>query len=226
MKNLKTFSSAIAMFICFLTFGQDKKVTGVVSDDQGPLPGVNVVIKGTTNGVQTDIDGKYIIKVKQGETLVFSFLGMQEKSYFVGTSNVMNIKMQKSDVVLEESYGYEPVMRRKKSDRVQVVDAKSIEKDTIESSKGEIKEKYKNDTLFVIDGMPTNYEVFSKLDPNSIESVTVLNSVSKVISCHRSYNEVIVIKTKKGLTKKEVRQQKRQLKRVKSSTIVHYKPTN
>lgn len=225
MKNLKTFSSAIAMLICFVTFGQDKKVTGVVSDDQGPLPGVNVVVKGTTRGVQTDIDGNYTIKVNQGETLVFSFLGMQEKSYFVGASNVMNIKMQKSDVVLEESYGYEPVMRRKNYDRVQVVDAKSNEKDTTEISKEETKAKYKNETLFVIDGVPTNYEVFSKLDPNSIESVTVLNSASKIISCHRSCNEVIVIKTKKGLTKKEIRKQKR-LKKDSDSTSIRFKSTH
>ena len=114
MKNLKGFSSAIAIIICFVTFGQDKKVTGVVSDDKGTLAGANVVIKGTTSGVQTDMDGNYTIKVKQGETLVFSFIGMQEKSFIVGASNVMNIKMQKSEVVLEESYGYNPDLIRKK----------------------------------------------------------------------------------------------------------------
>jgi Ca-activated chloride channel homolog len=102
MKNLKAFSSAIAMLICFLTFGQQKTVTGIVSDDHGPLPGVNVVVKGTTRGVQTDYDGKYAIIVEEGATLVYSFIGMQDQEKVVGKANVINVKLKNSTQTLQE----------------------------------------------------------------------------------------------------------------------------
>lgn len=49
------------------SFAQEKTVSGVVSDASGPIPGANVVVKGTKNGVQTDFDGKYAIKAKVGD---------------------------------------------------------------------------------------------------------------------------------------------------------------
>ena len=93
MKNLKTFSLAIAMLIFFLSFGQEKTITGVVSDAGGTLPGANVVVQGTTRGVSTNIDGKYSIKASVGETLVFSFFGLLDQDKVVGSSNIINIKL-------------------------------------------------------------------------------------------------------------------------------------
>ena len=93
MKNLKTFSLAIAMLISFLSFGQEKTITGVVSDAGGTLPGANVVVQGTTRGVSTNIDGKYSIKASVGETLVFSFFGLLDQDKVVGSSNIINIKL-------------------------------------------------------------------------------------------------------------------------------------
>jgi hypothetical protein len=61
------------------SFAQEKTVTGVVSDNTGPIPGANVVVKGTTRTTQTDFDGKYSIKAKVGEVLVISFVGMSDK---------------------------------------------------------------------------------------------------------------------------------------------------
>jgi TonB-linked SusC/RagA family outer membrane protein len=84
------------------SFAQEKTVSGVVSDAQGPLPGANVVIKGTTKGVSTDIDGKYSIKAKAGDVLVFSLIGMADKSVTVGASNSYNVKMAESAEVLSE----------------------------------------------------------------------------------------------------------------------------
>ncbi|MBP6425789.1 MAG: carboxypeptidase-like regulatory domain-containing protein, partial [Flavobacterium sp.] len=49
------------------SFAQEKTVSGVVSDASGPIPGANVVVKGTKNGVQTDFDGKFAIKAKVGD---------------------------------------------------------------------------------------------------------------------------------------------------------------
>jgi hypothetical protein len=60
------------------SFAQQKTVSGVVSDSSGPVPGVNVVVKGTKSGVQTNMDGRYSIKAKTGDDLVFSFVGMAE----------------------------------------------------------------------------------------------------------------------------------------------------
>jgi len=111
MKSTKLISSALAMLFCFLTFAQhssvseqakQKTITGIVSDNSGPLPGANVVIKGTTNGVQTNIDGKYSIQANVVDTLVFSFIGLEDQSKKVGASNVINVKLKESKHNLEE----------------------------------------------------------------------------------------------------------------------------
>ena len=56
-----------------ISFAQDKTISGTVSDESGPLPGVTVLKKGTTQGTETDFDGNFSIKAKNGEVLVFSF---------------------------------------------------------------------------------------------------------------------------------------------------------
>lgn len=102
MKNLKIFSSAIAMLFCVVAFSQEKTITGIVSDNLGPLPSASVVVKGTTNGVQTDYDGKYSIKAKEGETLVFSLIGMKTKEIKIGKSNKVNVKLEDEGTTLNE----------------------------------------------------------------------------------------------------------------------------
>ncbi|AMO21091.1 SusC/RagA family TonB-linked outer membrane protein [Flavobacterium columnare NBRC 100251 = ATCC 23463] len=84
------------------SFAQEKTITGVVTDASGPLPGVNVLVKGTQRGSSTGFDGKYSIKAKEGETLIFSFMGMKEIAKTVGASNVMNTVMQNDSKVLGE----------------------------------------------------------------------------------------------------------------------------
>ncbi len=81
---------------------QEKIVTGVVSDNSGPLPGVNVIIKGTTKGVETDFDGAYKIKTKVGDVLMFSFIGMTTTEKTIGSSSIINIVMTDDSNVLEE----------------------------------------------------------------------------------------------------------------------------
>ncbi|NRT15606.1 iron complex outermembrane receptor protein [Flavobacterium sp. 28A] len=71
-----------------------KEITGVVKDNSGSgLPGVNVVEKGTQNGVSTDMDGAYKIKVKEGATLIFSYIGFSSVER-VATNNVINITLK------------------------------------------------------------------------------------------------------------------------------------
>jgi TonB-linked SusC/RagA family outer membrane protein len=95
------FSLLLALSMQFV-FAQEKTITGVVSDATGPIPGVNVTIKGSKNGVQTDLDGKYAIKAKEGDVLLISYSGMENSSVKVGASNTINVKMQASTDQLEE----------------------------------------------------------------------------------------------------------------------------
>lgn len=76
-------------------------VSGVVSDKTGPLPGVQVMVKGTSRGIETDFDGNYSVKVKTGDSLIFSFVGMKTMEKVIGNTNGVNVILA-SDDVLEE----------------------------------------------------------------------------------------------------------------------------
>ncbi len=93
-----------------LSFAQEKTVSGIVTDATGPVPFVNVVIKGTSNGVQTDLDGKYSITAKPGDVLVFSFVGMTDFTAVVGNSSTVNAKLADGvlldDVIITADLGY------------------------------------------------------------------------------------------------------------------------
>ena len=78
-------------------------VNGTVNDQDGlPLPGVNVMIKGTTNGTTTDFDGNFSIKVEKGQTLVFSYIGQIDVSKKVSNKNFFRIYMNENSEALEE----------------------------------------------------------------------------------------------------------------------------
>ncbi|CAL2101970.1 Alpha-2-macroglobulin [Tenacibaculum sp. 190130A14a] len=79
----------------------DDAISGIVSDKSGPLPGVNVLIKGTNYGVTTDFDGKFNIKVKKGDVLVFSFTGMESQERVVGDSNYLFVEMEEGNLLEE-----------------------------------------------------------------------------------------------------------------------------
>lgn len=75
-----------------LFFAQERVISGTVSDANGPIPGANVVVKGTSIGVQTDFDGKYSIKASPNQILMFSFIGMTTKEVSASSSTI-NIKL-------------------------------------------------------------------------------------------------------------------------------------
>jgi len=95
----------LLMLIAFITsnlFAQSYTLKGVVSDDEGmPLPGVSVVVKGTKTGTTTDFDGAYTLNVEKGSTLVFSFVGFDDKEIKTDGTSTLNVKMQ-SGVNLDE----------------------------------------------------------------------------------------------------------------------------
>ncbi|HHC79487.1 MAG TPA: SusC/RagA family TonB-linked outer membrane protein, partial [Flavobacteriia bacterium] len=89
------------LFSGMLLHAQERTISGVVTDESGPLPGVSIIIKGTTTGTETDFDGKYTIKANTGDVLVYSFIGMTKQEKTVGTSNVIDVVME-ADNVLDE----------------------------------------------------------------------------------------------------------------------------
>lgn len=95
----------IALFMALvvqLSFAQEKTLSGVVTESGMTLPGATVIIKGTQNGTQTDLDGHYSIKVNPGDVVVFSFIGLDDVAYTVGASNTYNVAMKAGDEMLEE----------------------------------------------------------------------------------------------------------------------------
>jgi TonB-linked SusC/RagA family outer membrane protein len=105
--KMKTkFSRILTLLLAFVvqfTFAQEKTISGTVSDDTGiPLPGVNIIVKGTTTGTQTDFDGNYNINASVGDVLTFSYVGLITVEQTVGTSNTINVTMQEDAQELEE----------------------------------------------------------------------------------------------------------------------------
>ncbi|WP_417291123.1 YfbK domain-containing protein [Corallibacter sp.] len=94
------------VFLCALALqvkAQETLITGKVSDENGlPLPGVNILVKGTTIGTQTNFNGFYSLNAKKGDTLAYSFVGYIPENRVVKTSNVINITMRLDDNSLEE----------------------------------------------------------------------------------------------------------------------------
>ncbi|WP_074408998.1 MULTISPECIES: SusC/RagA family TonB-linked outer membrane protein [Aquimarina] len=100
------FSGILTLLLAFVvqfTFAQEKAISGTVTDDKGlPLPGVNVIVKNTANGTQTDFDGKYTIQATQGAVLSFSYVGFDSKDVVVGDGNSINLQLSASASELEE----------------------------------------------------------------------------------------------------------------------------
>jgi len=122
------FSLLLALSMQFV-FAQEKTVTGVVIDKSGiPLPGVNVVIKGTSNGVQTDFDGKFSLKSKEGDNVVFSFIGYKSKSLQINKSNNYNVTLESDAVQMEELVviGYGTQKKREVTGAISKVSGKDI----------------------------------------------------------------------------------------------------
>ncbi|MEM9075383.1 MAG: TonB-dependent receptor [Bacteroidota bacterium] len=95
-----------SVFLMLLTtsmLAQQKTITGNVSDQSGlPLPGVSVVVVGTTSGTQTDFDGNYRVSVAEGQRLRFSYLGQKTVNVTIGASNTINVQMEEDAEALEE----------------------------------------------------------------------------------------------------------------------------
>ena len=112
------FSGILTLLLAFvvqLTFAQEKTISGTVTDQSGlPLPGVNIVIKGTSTGTQTDFDGNYSVKANKGAVLAYSYLGFQTQEIAVGDNNTINVQLSEDAAQLEEVVVTAQGIRREK----------------------------------------------------------------------------------------------------------------
>ena len=206
-------------------YSQDVTITGTVTDaNSEPLVGVNVLVKGTTTGAITDIDGNFSVSGKKGSTLVFSYIGMlTQEVVYKGTA--LRVVMKDDSKALEEVVviGYQTVKKSDLTGAVAVVDTKEMKKSAAgtlvsqmqglatginvrssgragEDASIEIRgvgSLSNNSPLWVIDGMITDPGV--DFNPADAESIQILKDASAAaIYGSRAANGVIIVTTKKG----------------------------
>lgn len=128
-KNLKWICTLFVVMFFQFSFSQEKTITGVISDEALPLPGATVVVKGTSNGVQSDFNGVYSITTKKGDVLVFSYVGYKNQEVQVGDSDKIDVILI-ADTQLEEVVvlGFVSQKAENITSAVEVVGAKELSK--------------------------------------------------------------------------------------------------
>nr|WP_298997578.1 TonB-dependent receptor [uncultured Allomuricauda sp.] len=131
MRSKFTLMLASFLLLCInFSFGQEKTISGNVTDQNGlPLPGVSVVVVGTTSGTQTDFDGNYTVSANEGQVLRYSYLGQKTVNRTVGASNTINVQMEEDAEALEEVVvvGYGNQEEKKIIQNVGIVKQEAIE---------------------------------------------------------------------------------------------------
>jgi TonB-linked SusC/RagA family outer membrane protein len=232
LKMKTKFSGILTLLLAFvvqLTFAQEKTISGTISDDSGlPLPGVSIVIKGTTTGTQTDFDGIYTIKAQSGDVLSITYLGMKGQEVTVGASNTINVVMEADIAALDEvlvvGYGtstkqsFAGTAKTVKQEQLEIKNVSNISQAlagevagvTVINTSGQPgttstirirgygSVNGNRDPLYVVDGVPFTGSINS-INPADIASTTVLkDATATAIYGSRGANGVIMITTKKG----------------------------
>ena len=176
-----------------------KTVSGVVTaaDNGLPLPGATVLEKGTSNGAQTDFDGKYSIKTNSGKTLTYSYVGMETEELPIHSST-MNVSLNSGSELNEVVVvGYGTTSRA-----ASVVKSEDIVSSLYGSAagvtiRGASSLRSKSYLLYIVDGIPVKFGDASKINPDSIESIEVLkDNQAMAIYGNRAAQGVIIINTK------------------------------
>ena len=210
-----------------------EEIRGKVTDNQGnPLPGVNVIIKGTRQGTVTNVNGNYAIDFirREDDVLVFSFVGYRTKEVPVSDKKNIQVTMQPDIVGLDEVVviGYGALRRADVTGSVSSISANqigkysfpdvdqvmqgklsgvTIQQDAAPGGGGDIRIRglstiSNNEPLVVIDGLPGGY--LSDINPNDISSISVLKDASAAaIYGNKASNGVIMVTTKKGRKNQE-----------------------
>ena len=226
MKQIILKIVGLSLLFFGLQLHAQKNISGTVSDNSGvPIPGVAVIIEGTSQGVTTDFDGNYSISVSEGQNLVFTSIGFTPQTIAVGASSTYNVILQESLEQLEEIIvtGYGTETQRETTGSISTVSPADIQ--VIPS--GNIEQQFQgripgvtvisngspgtssqirvrgfgafggNEPLYIVDGVPTGNVDY--INPNDIESLTVLKDAAAAsIYGARAANGVVVFQTKQG----------------------------
>ncbi|WP_246001713.1 carboxypeptidase-like regulatory domain-containing protein [Mucilaginibacter gracilis] len=207
-----------------LLFAQSKQqLSGIVLDgDRAPLPGVSVLVKGSTKGVATDIEGKFIISANPGDVLVFKFIGSQQKEVEVTNQKVIEVTLLTDSKTLNEvvvtalgvkkearTIGYS-VQEVNGDDLIKARDPNPISGLTGKVAglsvapnaellrSPNVLLRGSSISLYVVDGFPINTDTFD-ISPDDIETYTVLKGpTAAALYGSRAQAGAILITTKKG----------------------------
>ena len=211
-----------------LSAQQEKEIRGTVTDADGqPLPGVSIVIKGTTKGTITDFDGKFQLEnVPDDATLIFSFVGMTSQEIAIKGQSIINVVLLEETLGLDEvvAVGYGTQKKVNLTGAVATIDNEELMKVPVASTTQSLAGKLPGlvvkqsegkpgstpsisirgfgQPLVIVDGI--EQQNFENIDANEIESYSVLKDASAAIYGSRAGNGVILITTKRGKTSKPV----------------------
>ncbi len=228
---MKNFIGTIFLLLCSaILWGQESTVTGKVTSakDGAPIPGVTVVVEGTTNGTIANIDGNFSLNVNQGDVLVFSFIGMESKKVIVGTETTINVVLEEQVSDLDEVIvvGYGVQKKSLVTGAIAKVDGEELSKNSVTRVAHAMQGKTSGvvavpnsgqpgdgisvrirgvgtngdaSPLYIVDGLPLSEEGIDFLNPADIESLEVLkDAASTAIYGARGANGVVLITTKGG----------------------------
>jgi len=214
-----------AMLIIISAWAQGKSISGTVNDENSqPLPGVAIVVEGTTVGTVTDVDGKYSLGVPaDAKNLTFSFVGMKTVVVPINNQTVINVTMEPESIGLDEvvAVGYGVQKKATLTGSIGSVKADELVQrpvaNTTELLQGQIAGLITRQSsgLPGADGTTLNIRGFgnplvlidgiqgslAQVDPNDIESVSVLKDASAAVYGARAGNGVILVTTKRGANK-------------------------
>jgi TonB-linked SusC/RagA family outer membrane protein len=225
------FKGILTLFLALvvqISFAQQGTITGKVSDGSGPLPGVSVIVKGSTIGTETDFDGKYSIKASSGDILTFRYLGYLSIDKTIGSSSIINVSMKEDANILDEVVivGYGTTTKKSFTGTASVVSSENIDAKAVSNVAqaliGEVSGVSVTRTngrpgssatirirgfssiegnsapLYVVDGVPFSGDI-NAINPNDIESTTILKDASATaIYGARGANGVVLLTTRKG----------------------------
>ncbi len=202
-----------------------RTVAGIVSDNNGEtLPGVSVLVKGTTQGTITDLEGKFSIAGLTSEnTLVLSFVGMKTQEIKVGTQSSLTVKMMADAIGLDEivAIGYGTTTKRKAVGSIAILPSEKLSQTTYmnvgQSLQGQVSGLIvKNngggpgstpsisirgggEPLYVIDGVTSSAEDFNAINSDDIESISFLKDASATaVYGSRAGNGIVLVTSKRG----------------------------
>lgn len=179
-----------------------KTVSGVVTSasDGLPMPGATVIEKGTSNGVQTDFDGKYTLKTTSGNAIIYSYVGMDSEELPIHSS-IMNLALTENRNQLDEVVitGYASV-EKTLTGKIAGINSKGmVGSNSKVRIRGLSSISGNKNVLYVVDGVPYSQNDISRLNPDDIASMDILKDASSTAMYgSRGKNGVILITLKDG----------------------------